>query len=358
MSHTGPARRPARRARGALAAIALLVAAGCASTWTPRTVEAPVAQQWPYPPLPAKVALVRSWSGFDPGATVSSAMRAVVYGRGKGDSNAFLLPVAVVVARDGRMAVADLGRRCVHLYVPAEKRYQRLVGDASARLVSPVGLAFDGDDTLWVADSAAGLFAFGKDGELRAHRTQAGEDALLRPTGLAYDAVTRRLFVVDTATSRVHALDAEGNLVASFGGRGDGEGQLNYPTHAYWSAARGELYVTDAMNFRISVFDGDGHPRGTFGRHGDGSGDLAMPKGVAVDADGVVYVADGLFDNVQLFSRAGKFLLTLGARGSELGEFWLPTGAFIDENGLLYVCDSYNRRVQVFRVTPHYQPAS
>jgi hypothetical protein len=54
---------------------------------------------------------------------------------------------------------------------------------------------------------------------------------------------------------------------------------------------------------------------GSFGRHGDGSGDLAMPKGVAVDRDGVVYVVDGLFDNVQLFDRSGAFLLTLGAAG-------------------------------------------
>jgi DNA-binding beta-propeller fold protein YncE len=76
-----------------------------------------------------------------------------------------------------------------------------------------------------------------------------------------------------------------------------------------------------------------------------------MPKGVAVDDDGVVYVVDGLFDNVQLFDRAGAFLLTLGARGTGFGEFWLPSGAFIDGEDRLYVCDTYNRRVQVFRIT-------
>jgi DNA-binding beta-propeller fold protein YncE len=79
-----------------------------------------------------------------------------------------------------------------------------------------------------------------------------------------------------------------------------------------------------------------------------------MPKGIAVDDDGVVYVVDSLFDNVQLFDRKGAFLLTLGRRGTGSGEFWLPSGAFIDENGELYVCDTYNRRVQVFKITERY----
>jgi DNA-binding beta-propeller fold protein YncE len=82
-----------------------------------------------------------------------------------------------------------------------------------------------------------------------------------------------------------------------------------------------------------------------------------MPKGVAVDRDGVVYVADSLFDNVQLFDRNGGFLLTLGARGTDFGEFWLPAGLFISDRNELYVCDTYNHRVQVFRITVPYAAA-
>jgi DNA-binding beta-propeller fold protein YncE len=79
-----------------------------------------------------------------------------------------------------------------------------------------------------------------------------------------------------------------------------------------------------------------------------------MPKGLAVDAEGVVYVADSLFDVVQLFDRRGRFLLTLGRRGSDFGEFWMPSGVFIDDDGLLYVCDTYNHRIQVFRIAERY----
>jgi DNA-binding beta-propeller fold protein YncE len=78
-----------------------------------------------------------------------------------------------------------------------------------------------------------------------------------------------------------------------------------------------------------------------------------MPKGIAVDKDGIVYVVDSLFDNVQLFNRKGDFLLTLGRRGTDAGEFWLPSGAFIGDHDDLYVCDTYNRRA-IVPVTERY----
>ena len=83
-----------------------------------------------------------------------------------------------------------------------------------------------------------------------------------------------------------------------------------------------------------------------------------MPKGIAVDADGVIYVVDAIFDNVQLFNRRGELLLTVGNRGVGFGEFWLPSGAFLSQRGDLYVCDTYNRRVQVFRVGNGYANAT
>jgi DNA-binding beta-propeller fold protein YncE len=75
-----------------------------------------------------------------------------------------------------------------------------------------------------------------------------------------------------------------------------------------------------------------------------------MPKGVAVDREGIVYVVDSLFDNIQLFDERGQFLLTHGSRGINQGEFWLPSGIFIDESDKLYVCDTYNQRIQIFEI--------
>jgi DNA-binding beta-propeller fold protein YncE len=249
-----------------------------------------------------------------------------------------------------------MGRRCVHLFVPGRQEYLRLDGTKDRRIASPVGLAFDDDDRLYVSDSSGSVLVFGADGGFVRALVAAGAEPLRRPTGLAWSPARRWLYVVDTLAHRIHVFTAEGAHVRSFGARGEAAGQFNFPTHIFW-AAPGELYVTNSLDFRIDILDELGAPLGSFGHHGDGSGDLAMPKGVAVDGEGVVYVADALFDNVQLFDRSGRFLLTIGGRGSDFGEFWLPAGRFISAGGTLYVCDTYNRRIQVFRITVPYAPA-
>lgn len=345
------------RGTGRRAAILSLILAlpflSCASKWTMRTAPSPIALQWPYQPDKAKLTFVESLTGVSQGKGSQSAFKAFVYGRDRGERNAFVLPVAVATGGDGRIAVADLGRRCVHLFIPGAERYVRLTGGKNVKIVSPVAVAFDEESRLYVSDSAGRIFGFGAGGELRFTVTTAGPEALRRPTGLAYSPRKKLVYAVDTLANKVHAFDTNGEFAFSFGQRGDEANQFNFPTHIFRSRS-GELYVTNSLAFRIEIFDEDGKPLGSFGRHGDGSGDLAMPKGIAVDKDGVVYVVDSLFDNVQLFDRQGAFLLTLGRRGIDSGEFWLPSGAFIDDNDKLYVCDTYNRRVQVFRIAERY----
>jgi DNA-binding beta-propeller fold protein YncE len=329
------------------------VSVSCAAKWTLRATPSPIALQWPHQPGKPKLTFIQSLNGLSQQKGSQAAFKAFVYGRDRGEQNAFVLPVAVATARDGRIAVADMGRRCVHLFLPREQRYVRLTGGKNEKIVSPVAVAFDEELRLYVSDSAGRIFGFGADGEFRFTVATAGTEALRRPTGLAYSPSRKLLYVVDTLANKVHAYDTNGALAFSFGERGEEANRFNFPTHIFRTPS-GELYVTNSLAFRIEIFDEDGKPQGSFGRHGDGSGDLAMPKGVAVDKDGVVYVVDSLFDNVQLFNRQGEFLLTLGGRGTDSGEFWLPSGAFIDDNDSLYVCDTYNRRVQVFRIAERY----
>ena len=338
--------------RGLLCLLVLLIS-GCASRWTMRLARPEAPLQWPFSPARPKITYLESFSGFTRRKGSASIMRAVVYGGGKDDPDSFILPVGIAAGSDGRLAVADQGRRCVHLYLPAQQLYVRLDGSKTDKIVSPVGVVFDEALRLYLSDSTGKLFAFGPSGEFLYALAKAGDEALQRPTGLTYSPQRKLLYLVDTLASRVHALHPDGRLAFSFGKRGDEEGSFNFPTHIFRTAA-GELFVTDSLDFRIEIFDEAGTPRGFFGRHGDGSGDLAMPKGIAVDGDGIVYVVDGIFDNVQLFDRRGTFLLTLGARGVDFGEFWLPTGATITPGGELYVCDTYNHRIQVFRITPGY----
>ena len=330
-----------------------LLCAACATHWTPRLAQPSIVLQWPYQPNKAKATYSHSITGFSKHGGSGDMMRSLVYGRENSAGSSFVLPVAVARGGDGRMAVADMGRMCVHLYIPSQQVYLQLQGPKNERMRSPVGVIFGEDLRLFVSDSSGSVYGFGKDGAFLFRIWKAGDRPLQRPTGLAYSPVRKLLYVVDTLANRVHAFNSAGEIAFSFGERGEAEGQFNFPTHIFRSAA-GELYVTNALAFRIEIFDELGQPVGSFGHHGDGSGDLAMPKGLAVDRDGIIYVVDSLFDNVQLFNRRGDFLLTVGRRGVDFGEFWLPSGAFISESGELYVCDTYNRRIQVFRITEGY----
>jgi DNA-binding beta-propeller fold protein YncE len=341
-----------RRVTGFLLPIgaAALLLAGCAAKWS-LDAELPAAPvRWLDGDNAPRAEHLMTITGFkETSTTASSLLLFAVFGRSK-DENRIARPVAAAVGPDGRIAVADAGCSCVHLYVPAEERYLRLRSAGGREMRTPVGAAFDADGRLYVSDSSRGAIeVFDRAGSHLFSITRAGDGPLRRPTGLTYARDRKVLYAVDTLANKVHAFDAEGKLLFSFGEPGEKGGQLNFPTHI--AAGRdGNVHVVDALNFRAQTFDGSGAFLSAFGRHGNGSGDFAMPKGIAVDPSGVLYIVDTLFDNIQLFSAAGEFLFTIGRRGSGPGEFSMPSGLFLAREGTLYVCDTYNQRVQVFRL--------
>jgi hypothetical protein len=327
-----------------------VLCAGCASKWS-MTVESrtdPI--QWRDDENTAKATYVGSIRGFkEKGTTVSGVLKAVVFGSSKSD-NTILRPVAVSIGRDDRIAIADLGCSCVHLYVPSEQKYRKIFGARKEELQTPVGVAFDDESRLYVSDSTRrAIYVFDRDGAPLSSIKMAGTDAIQRPTGLSYASGRNILYAVDTLAKKVYAFNASGALVRSFGGPGERQGQFNLPTHIV-TTPDGRVYVTDAMNFRIQVFEADGRFLTSFGHHGNGSGDFDLPKGIAVDKAGIIYVVDSLFGNIQLFNLSGRFLFTIGSGGTGDGKFSLPSGLFLDVRSKLYVCDTYNQRVQIFNI--------
>jgi DNA-binding beta-propeller fold protein YncE len=329
----------------AVTAFAALVNAGCSARWVMDVQPAQELVQWPPAPAKEKVRYSMTISGFrEAGISAGS----LLFGK---DGQELVRPLALAKGRDGRIAIADAGCGCVHLYVPEEKQYHKITS-WEERLVSPVGVAFDDGLRLYVADSTlAKVFVFDSLGGYLFSIEKTRDGVLKRPTGLAFDSKKEVLYVVDTLSHEVDAFNSKGSFLFSFGERGTGKGQFNFPTYIFRSD-NGYLYVADSMNFRIQIFDPSGNFVFLFGHHGDGSGDFAVPKGVAAGGERVIYVVDSLFDSVQLFDERGEFLLAVGGRGTGPGEFWLPSGIFLDDkNVTLYVCDTFNQRVQVFRIS-------
>ncbi len=255
-------------------------------------------------------------------------------------------PYGLAVDAAGRLAVADPGRRTVHVYDRAAGRTVRIKGTAEAPLIYPVAVAFLGR-TLLVADAEAGtLSAWDDRGE--PVPVPVALPALVRPTGLAVDQPRERLFVVDAAAHVVHVLPTgTGGTPRVLGGRGSGPGLFNAPTHVAVDG-QGRLAVCDAFNFRVQLFDAELRFAGTFGQNGDGQGDLARPKGLVIDRDGVVFVVEGYFDVIQAFQADGTLLGVIGGSGTGPGRLWLAGGMALDALGRLYVADTFNARVQVF----------
>ncbi len=172
---------------------------------------------------------------------------------------------------------------------------------------------------------------------------------LLQPTGIAYTAATKEIWVIETAAHRIAVLNDSGKLKRTIGERGSGDGQFNFPISICFDK-KGTAYVVDAMNFRVEIFNALGEFQSSFGQAGDGSGNMARPKGIAVDSFGNIYVVDALFNTVQLFDKKGNLLYSFGTQGRGKEEFWMPSGIFIDDKNYIYIADTYNSRIQVFQL--------
>jgi DNA-binding beta-propeller fold protein YncE len=256
-------------------------------------------------------------------------------------------PYGLTTDSQGRLIAVDSKLRLVHVFDLKQKRYMAIRPPNKERFVSPIGVALDAKDNIYVSDSYEGkIFIFDREGKLKDVIGQP-EGIFKRPTGLAIDKAEGRLYVVDTLRDEVLAMDLQGHRLFRFGKPGERNGEFNAPTQICFH--EGKLFVTDTLNARIQEFDTHGNFLFASGRVGDGPGDLDKPKGVAVDSEGHVYVVEGLHDLVQIFDTQGRFLLAFGGTGSQKGEFYLPTAIHIDAEDNIYVADSYNSRIQVFK---------
>ncbi len=301
---------------------------------------------WPAAPEPTRLEFVQSISSAkDLGLTKSFMRRAFEFVFGEAPEH-LVRPTAVLEV-GAVLYVADPGVRGVHRFDRRENKYQLIQAEGEAPLLSPVGLARGEGDGVYVTDSALARVFLIKPGAEFATPVSLGQ-AVEQPTGIAFDAQAKKLYVVDTKAQRIKVFSPQGDYLSSIGQRGEADGEFNFPT-MLWLDAKGRLLVTDSLNFRTQILDTQGKFIRRFGRMGDSVGDAPRQKGVASDSFGHIYVVDALLNAVQIFTEGGELLLSIGALGEGRGEFWLPAGIFVGGDDTIYVADTYNRRVQVFR---------
>lgn len=159
-------------------------------------------------------------------------------------------------------------------------------------------------------------------------------DAAISPSG--------QLFVSDGyGNSSVHRFSPEGELLNSWGEKGDAPGQFDVP-HDVWVLGDGRVFVADRQNDRIQIFTQQGEYLGQW------TG-LDRPCSMFIDPEENVFVAE-LRSRMSILDMEGEVLARWGGeRSSEPGLFVAPHCVWVDSHGDLYVGETLEgKRIQKF----------
>ena len=162
----------------------------------------------------------------------------------------------------------------------------------------------------------------------------ADDGQLSSPRGVAVDARTGDVFIADSGNARIVRLDADGNLLGTWGEAGEGLDQFIEPADLVVEPD-GSVLVLDAMAQRLQRFTADGQFLASFGS------DLTLyrPRGLAIDPAGQLAVADTGGVRILRLDPAGTLLSQLGGPESDLAK-GQPTDAALSPGGDLYFVEA------------------
>lgn len=343
-SNRSVASAPARAAWRALCAVALLLAAGCA-TQKPATVAAKPATVYPPPPATPRIQYLTTISRPEDVIRPQSALMTFLVGPPPPRP---ALGIAYGMAfKNGSLYLCDRLAGTVHVVNFEKRTWDYLQPKGRGQLKKNIGLDVANDGTLYVTDTTRGqVLVFGAD---QSYLGALGAEKELKPT----DVKVRgdRVYVADLGGGKVRVYDRATlkEIAAIPAGTPDEAKKLFQPIGLDFDNA-GNLYVSDAGAFRIQVYDQDGRYARTIGRHGTSPGEFARNKGVAVDRAGRVYAIDNAFQNVQVFDEQGRILMYFGEQEAGLdGHMDLPSAIIVDYDHL----DHFRRFVEPGREIEH-----
>lgn len=330
---------------------------GCAGTGSPVVWGDPSQNLvWPQPPDQPRLRYLRTLAGakdFEHSGRKGQLFRWLT---GEvAQELALVSPYGVAADGEGRVWLSDTEAGLVHLFDLRRQRVDYLQGADNFRFRAPLGVVFDpGGNRLLVADGVLKTVVVIDVEKNRLLGQWAPPAGFGRPAGVALGP-QGQLYVTDVLNSQVEVFSPDGAHIRTLRSQARPEG-FNRPANL-WVDRRGRIYVVDSMNFQVEVLSPDGEALAVIGGLGDSQGHFARPRGVTVDSDGHIYVADATFDNIQVFDLSGQLLLVLGESGKEPGQFSLPAGLAFDAQDRLYVVDAYNQRLQVFQyLSPGIRP--
>ncbi len=222
-------------------------------------------------------------------------------------------------------------------------------GTEPGKLKNPWGVAVNSEGKLWVVDSAnSRVEEFSSSGSYITKFGEAGSGngQLKEPEGIALDSAGH-IWIADTGNNRVEEFSSAGAFMASVGSLGTESGKFKAPTALAFDP-KGNMWVADGGNNRIEKFDKEAKYSSEFGSAGTEPGKLAAPMGIAVDSGEHIWVADTGNNRIQEFSTTGSLLKRFGGFGAGEGQLNAPIDLKIDSLGNIWTVDSNNNRAESF----------
>ncbi len=291
--------------------------------------------------------------------------REIAAERTLGEVAGMIGPRGIALDEDGTIYVADTDRSRIVVLSP-QSEFLRSIGDpatapAGGGLRQPWGLDVGPDGLVYVADTWNNRVAvFTGQGELVRAWGHEGvpasdpspeamwgpRDLKIGPDGLVY--------VADTGGKRIRVYTPEGGWVRDIGSGGTGLGQVDEPVGLAFNPVSRELYVAEAWNKRIHVFDLTGMPLRTFDVNLWFRNRQSYNRPyIAVSPDGTLIYAVDMDDRHRIvaYNLAGEPALSFNQPDSlETGALGVrsPAGLAFDATGRLYVVDAEQAKVYVF----------
>jgi DNA-binding beta-propeller fold protein YncE len=304
-----------------LAGALLAVASGCAT-------KKPAARNYlvfPPPPEEPRIQYLMSY-GNEIELGGSSKFTDFVVGREK-VFRPIWKPYGIAIRR-GKVYVADTQAANVSVADLAQRKMRYIKPDGLAALKSPINVAVDEDETLYVTDTGREqVLIFDVAGKLL---EALGKKDEMKPCGVAL--FKDRFYVTDLKHRcvRVFSKSTRQQLFSFPKDPKDEPSKLYQPTNVSIDEA-GRVYVSDTGGFCVKIYDAEGNHQRTIGDLGVTPGQFTLPKGIAADREGRFYVVDAAAAVVQIFDNEGRLLLFFGdAKSSGEAGLYLPAGLTID----------------------------
>jgi DNA-binding beta-propeller fold protein YncE len=335
----------------------------------------------PFDSVPNPLVLPSGWNfGEASGVAVNSKGHVFVFSRGNTNGPAYAAAAAQLLEFD------------------QNGKFIREIGHGLYAWSFAHTVKIDPDDNIWATDKGSDTvvkftpngrvaMVFGRKQEASDDGTGPlkhpnpplpAEDGRFRQvTDIAWDKARNGYISDGYINSRIAKVNKDGDWLMSWGGPGDGPGQMNTP-HSIALDAKGLVYVADRGNGRIQVFDGTGNfvrqividvpvpanARMAIGNKPkpDATPSYGTPKTLAPGSPWaicitppphqVLYSADAYPGRIYKLALDGTVLGVFGKAGKQLKEFgWVHEIACPSEN-VLYVAEVLNWRVQKLILHP------